>query len=74
LGVAITHKVRGPCRALVWSPLSLGYRCGVLTSPRRFVRWLPVQLVQRIARRWIAAGTGCDAELRRLDVDPDGKR
>jgi hypothetical protein len=74
LGVAITRRVRGPCRALVWSPLSNAYRCGLLTSPRSFVRWLPARLVQRIARRWIAAGAGCDAQLRRQDVNPDSRR
>ncbi|MEI6025151.1 MAG: hypothetical protein WCT47_00435 [Betaproteobacteria bacterium] len=74
LGVAITRKVRGPCRALVWSPLSHAYRCGLLTSPRRFVRWLPASLVQRVARRWIAAGAGCDAELQRLDAEPQSER
>ena len=61
LGVLVTRRRRGACRALVWNDGS--YRCGLLSAPRRFVPWLPAAWVRRLAARWIAAGTGCDCTL-----------
>ena len=65
--MAVTRQVHGPCPALLWKSEDRAYRCGLLTSPEKHVRWLPRSLVQRLARRWIAAGTGCDAPLERLE-------
>jgi hypothetical protein len=60
--------------ALIWDePLGL-YRCGALLQPRQMLqsalpRWLqflvaPLSAVlARMARRWIAAGSGCDSDL-----------
>jgi hypothetical protein len=52
----VSFKTRGACRALVWTPADRRYHCGLLRTPR--LRWL-----RPLLRRWIAAGTGCDAAL-----------
>ena len=72
VGVVVTRSRQGPCRALVWSAELSVYRCGLLTTPRAFVPWLPAAVVRRLTRRWIAANTRCDADLLRSDVDPGG--
>lgn len=68
VGIAVTRRRTGPCEALIWGSEAAAYRCGVLSAPGQFVPWLPARLVQRLARRWIAAGAGCDARLERLDA------
>lgn len=60
---------RGPCPALQWSETGARYHCGLLANPAGFFPWLPRRshaFAQRLLRRWIAAGIGCDsdAELR----------
>jgi len=55
---------RGSCRALLWDQASMSYRCGMLTQPAQYLRWLPLRwqaLFARRVRRWIAAGAGCDS-------------
>lgn len=63
----------GPCPALRWenSGTDSGhYRCRLLAAPADYwplpARWTP--LLQRLTRRWIAAGTACDAGY---VLDPD---
>ena len=56
-------QIAGPCPALEWSDGENRYVCGLLTSPRRYLRWLPAAatgLAGRLFARWIAAGQGCD--------------
>jgi hypothetical protein len=53
-------KRNGPCPALEWQKNF--YRCGLLTKPARYLRWLPESLASRIFARWIAAGTRCDSD------------
>lgn len=74
LGVLLSQKRRGACSAVLWSePLGL-YRCGAVVAPRRVLaaqlpthwRWLSRPLawvLGRVARRWIAAGVGCDSSV-----------
>ncbi len=60
LGVLLSRKRTGACKAVFWSEEQQRYRCGAL------VRWgrRPFQrLFTRLVRRWIAAGQGCDATL-----------
>ena len=74
LGMLVSLKREGACRALVWSDADRQYRCSMLVHPSRYVglRTLPPQgllnrLIRRYARRMIAAGIGCDAAI---DTDP----
>ncbi len=57
LGLLVTGRRQGACRALAWDDAQARYRCGVATG--HHLRWLPKALV----RRWIAAGQGCDSTL-----------
>ena len=65
VGALISRRTRGACKALAWDALQAQYRCGLLHQPSRHVPWLPAALTRRLAARWIAAGTGCDADLER---------
>lgn len=74
LGVVLTGRRRGSCRALRWDAAGSLYRCGALTdaaavlrvdhpSLQGFIvsalaRWLP-----KLAYRWVSAGSGCDCDL-----------
>ena len=66
LGMLISRKRSGACDALRWDDgLSL-YRCGAVTDAADVLgrRWAwAAPLLRRLARRWIAAGTGCDATI-----------
>lgn len=66
LGMLLSRKRLGACTALRWDEANRLYRCGALTQPRSVLppgfRWC-APLLQRLARRWIAAGVGCDASL-----------
>lgn len=53
----------GGCPALTWQ--AERYVCGLVVTPATHLRWLPVRwaaLAGRLARRWIAAGAGCDCD------------
>lgn len=55
----------GACPALAWQADARRYVCGLLVAPTAHLSWLPRPLappVQRLAHRWIAAGTGCDCD------------
>lgn len=59
----IFRQCGGPCPALIWSAADGRYRCGLLTAPGEYLRWLPgytQPLARRLFQRWIAAGIGCD--------------
>lgn len=69
LGVLLTRRRRGQCRALQWDDTAGHYRCAMLTRPEAVLGWrtpwavwMARRILQRLARRWIAAGTGCDAD------------
>lgn len=74
LGVLLSGKRSGACHALRWDPTGREYRCGAVTDPAGVLRdrlpavlgWVALGLqwpVRWGARRWIAAGTGCDSTL-----------
>ena len=71
LGVIASRRVTGACSALVWADDAALYRCGLLADPARHLpiawRWLAPMLA-RIARRWIAAGIGCDCSMAVVDT------
>ena len=54
-GVLASGRRHGACAALRWDAGGRRYRCGVVDAA-------PGPLA-RLARRWIAAGSGCDADF-----------
>ncbi|MDP3253398.1 MAG: hypothetical protein Q8M77_15945 [Hydrogenophaga sp.] len=71
LGRVISRRRLGACDALRWDGDGKIYRCGALVDTEAVLglrwRWA-APVLRRLARRWIAAGVGCDAtlEARRL--------
>ena len=67
LGQVISRKRVGACDALRWDGAQRLYRCGAISDPEGVLgarwRWA-APLLRRLARRWIAAGAGCDAALK----------
>lgn len=68
LGVLASRRTQGECAALEWQEDR--YRCGLLRAPlahllgRRERHPGPLDAPLRaLARRWIAAGQGCDADI-----------
>ena len=60
LGMLLSRKRRGACHLLRWSDAQQRYLCGAISdAPQGMLGQLRV----RLARRWIAAGVGCDAAL-----------
>jgi hypothetical protein len=49
----LSRRRRGMCRALRWDARDQRYRCGALGG----------RLPERLVRRWIGAGQGCDCTL-----------
>jgi hypothetical protein len=77
LGVVLSGHRHGACKALRWSEASAIYRCGAISDPADVLKQaLPTPLrglapfaapvLGRLARRWIAAGVGCDSTLEPL--------
>lgn len=66
LGMVLSRKRVGACSALRWDAEAMHYRCGALTDAPGVLpagwRWL-APVLRRAARRWIAAGVGCDASV-----------
>jgi hypothetical protein len=56
IGVLVSLRRRGRCKALSWSDEETRYVCGVMAAARR-------PLLKRLVARWIAAGQGCDCAL-----------
>lgn len=74
LGMLVSRRRRGACAALQWEPEAGRYRCGLMQGAQPLLRhWLPgplswlapglASILQGLAPRWIAAGTGCDSDL-----------
>ncbi len=66
IGVLVTGRRTGACRALLWSEAQARYRCGLAGAPRTVLPRLPTflePLVRRLALRWISAASGCDSDL-----------
>lgn len=66
LGMLVSRRRRGACDALRWDASAQLYRCGMAVDPGQVLgrRWdWAGPVVARWARRWIAAGRGCDASL-----------
>jgi hypothetical protein len=66
LGVLVTGRRNGACAALRWHDAEQHYRCTMVDAPEAAWPALPAALrgpLRRLARRWIAAGAGCDSQL-----------
>lgn len=63
LGIVVSRRRSGPCAALRWDEDERRHVCGVVAAPREHLRALPAGLARRLAMRWIAAGSGCDATI-----------
>ena len=66
LGMWISRRRQGRCKALVWDDGPHRYHCGALAAPEVWLgrlAWLPARWTQALVRRWIAAGRGCDSDL-----------
>ncbi|MEW6694664.1 MAG: hypothetical protein AB1371_06895 [Pseudomonadota bacterium] len=66
LGMALSKRRTGACAALRWDDDQRRYWCGAIRDAEALLgprwRWA-APLLRRLARRWTAAGTGCDATL-----------
>ena len=74
LGMLLSGSRSGACKAVRWEPGARHYRCGALVDAAgvlqpllpRGLQWARAILafaLRRWARRWIAAGMGCDSSL-----------
>ena len=66
LGVLVSRRWRGRCRALVWDRTQSLYRCAMAATPALVLPWLPRASwawVARASRRWISSASGCDATI-----------
>jgi hypothetical protein len=66
VGMMLSRRTQGACTALRWSDATRAYRCGLVEQPAQQLppglHWA-APLLQRLARRWIAAGIGCDCSF-----------
>lgn len=63
---ALLWPHQAPCKALEWHQKDARYYCGMVKHPARYLRWLPARantVASKLFKRWIAAGTHCDAEV-----------
>ena len=66
LGMLVSRRRTGRCDALRFSEAQQRYVCGMVTDPGGVTGWRhpgAVRVLSALARRWIAAGVGCDARL-----------
>ena len=66
IGVLVSGRRHGACKALLWIDGEQRYRCGLAAQPRRVLPRLPealAPLAQRLALRWISAASGCDSSI-----------
>ena len=71
IGVLVSRRIKGECKALTWSDQAGRYHCGVLArayeQARPGVDGRKAPIWRRAWWRWvhrmIAAGVGCDAAL-----------
>jgi hypothetical protein len=66
LGMLVSGRRHGACSALRWDGGLQRYHCAAVAAPRSVWPRLPTLLhapLSWLARRWIAAGRGCDSTL-----------
>lgn len=58
-----------PCPALEWNEAQQQYRCGLLSRPSNYLRWLPRifnRITQQMIRAMIHANQGCDSDAEEI--------
>lgn len=76
LGMLVSRRRHGACAALRWDDARSRYLCGMVEDAGEVIGWrspLISRLLGALARRWIAAGSGCDAEPLVMDRNPSVK-
>lgn len=66
VGMWVSRRRTGACAALRWSDAGQRYLCGVVSDPGAVAGWASpwaLRWLAWLARRWIAAGAGCDADV-----------
>ena len=75
VGMVLSRRRHGSCVALRWEQDDMRYRCAAVSAPASVMppgtRWL-APVFARLARRWIAAGSGCDAMLTAANATSGG--
>ena len=66
VGMLVSRRRHGACAALVWRHEAQRYRCGMIEEPAAHLpvplRWA-APVAARLARRFVAAGIGCDSTV-----------
>jgi len=65
VGVLVSRRRHGACKALQWSDAGHRYVCGLMAARGE---GLLARALTRLLSRWIAAGIGCDS-----DLEPSGQ-
>lgn len=66
VGILVSRRLRGTCKALLWAPNLGRYRCGIASAPGRFMPLTGPRMeawVARWVRRMISADSACDADV-----------
>lgn len=70
VGVLVSGRRQGACRALEWRDAECRYVCGMVSAPGRYLgldrRWLN-SIASKLASRMISSGSGCDSDAQALD-------
>ncbi|AVO41655.1 hypothetical protein [Simplicispira suum] len=72
LGMVVSRRRTGACAALRWDAAAARYRCALVSDPADATGWRSpwlLRAVSALARRQIAAGSGCDAEIEAIHPD-----
>ncbi|WP_310740966.1 hypothetical protein [Ideonella benzenivorans] len=65
MGMLLSRRRHGGCSVLRWDAAARCYRCGLISAPDDVLARWPRPLrrwIDRRAWRWIASGSGCDAD------------
>jgi len=61
LGMLVSLRRHGRCKALRWHEAAAQYRCGLVGVAVTSQSSGPARIARHLVQRWIAAGKGCDS-------------